>query len=294
MFHFFVMLGTALVVIETLVLLFWILYIFRRNVSLIDIGWGLGFIAAVLVYFIMGEGFFWRKFLVLTIVSIWALRLVWHLAKRFLPDRDDLRYRLLLSQWPYAQFQLFQVLTLFAFQGILITILSLPFALMCQDVLPFFSTYEVFGLLIWMAGVVGEAIADLQLDNFKRDPAHINEVYDGGLWRFSRHPNYFFEWVVWLGYCMMALSAPFGWLSLIAPILMLYLLLKGSGIPLTETHALQTKGEAYRDYQARTSAFFPWFSYKKAQPSEDNSNHSLEVEEPQVIEPNDEINLPKV
>jgi steroid 5-alpha reductase family enzyme len=263
MFHFFVILGTTLVVVETWLLWLWIFYCFQRNISIVDIGWGVGFIAAVLVDFVLGEGFFWRKTLVLTIVSIWALRLVWHLAQRFLPDREDPRYQLLLHKWPYAQYPHWQALTLFAFQGLLITVLSIPFALMCQNALPFFSTLEVFGLLIWMAGVVGETVADYQLDQFKRKHVHLNEVYEAGLWKYSRHPNYFFEWVVWLAYCIMAFSAPFGWLAILAPLLMLYLLLKGSGIPLAEAQALQTKGEAYRDYQARTSAFFPWFSRSK-------------------------------
>jgi steroid 5-alpha reductase family enzyme len=279
MFHFFVMLGTSLVAVQTLILVFWILYVLvRRNVSMIDIGWGLGFIIATLVYFILGEGYIWRKALVLTVVSIWALRLISHLVQRFVPDRDDPRYVALLRTLPYAHYPLFQVLLLFLFQGLLITILSLPFALMSQDPMPFFSTFEVFGLLIWMVGVVGEAAADRQLTQFKQRSFHVSEVCDHGLWRYSRHPNYFFEWVVWVGFCMMALSAPFGWLSIISPILMLYLLLKGSGIPLTEARALQTKGEAYRDYQARTSAFFPWFSLNKSPRLEEKQDEKIQKE----------------
>ncbi len=264
MFQFFVMLGTSLVVVETLMFVFWLLYLIRRNVSIVDIGWGIGFILAVLVDFILGDGWIWRKILILTIVSIWALRLVCHLAQRFLPERDDPRYRLLLEKWPFAQHPLVQIFTLFAFQGLLVTFLSLPFVLMCQNNQPFFTAYEVFGLLIWMGGIVGETIADHQLGYFKQNRIHSGEVLDQGLWKYSRHPNYFFEWVVWLGYGIMTFSSPFGWLGIMAPILMLYLLLKGSGIPLTEAYALQTKGDPYRDYQSRTSSFLPWFSYKKS------------------------------
>lgn len=264
MFHFFVMLGTTLVVIEILMLLFWLIYLALQNVSVIDIGWGIGFIAAVLIGFILGEGYLWRKILVLTVVSIWALRLIGHLAQRFVADRDDPRYQLLLRNGPFAQYPLVQVLALFAFQGLLITILSLPFILMNQNTLLLFSPYEVFGLLIWMGGITGETIADYQLAYFKRNPLYAGQLFDQGLWRYSRHPNYFFEWIIWIGYSVMAFSAPFGWLGIIAPILMLYLLLKVSGIPLTEAHSLDVYGDTYRDYQSKTSAFFPWFTYKKS------------------------------
>jgi steroid 5-alpha reductase family enzyme len=132
---------------------------------------------------------------------------------------------------------------------------------MSQHSFPFFSSYEVFGLLIWMGGVAGETIADYQLASFKRNPLYAGsgQVFDQGLWRYSRHPNYFFEWIVWIGYSVMAISAPFGWLGIISPILILFLLLKVSGVPLTEAHALEAHGEAYRDYQSKTSPFFPWF-----------------------------------
>lgn len=268
MFQFFVMVATCLVLVETVMLLFWGYYLLRRNVSAIDIGWGIGFIVAALVYFLLGDGFFWRKMLVLTIVSIWALRLVKYLSHRYLADRDDPRYELLLTKWPFKEYPLFQVLTLFAFQGLLVTLLSLPFALMSQNLLPFFSTYEMFGLLIWMGGLIGETVADKQLDLYKQNPALSNQVCDQGLWKYSRHPNYFFEWIIWLGYGMMALSSPLGWLGLVSPLLMLYLLLKVSGVPLAEAQALKSKGDAYRDYQARTSPFFPWFCGKKQDRSE--------------------------
>lgn len=268
MFYLFVMMGTSLVVVETIMLLFWGYYLFRRNVSVVDIGWGVGFMGTAAVYFLLGDGYFWRKILVITIVCIWAFRLVKYLSHRFLPEREDPRYELLLTRWPFAGYPIFQALTLFAFQGLLVTFLSLPFALMNQNLLPFFSTYEIFGLLIWMGGLVGEAAADRQLDLFKQNPAHSGEVCEQGLWKYSRHPNYFCEWVIWLGYGMMALSAPYGWLALISPLLMLYLLLYVSGVPLAEAQALKTKGDAYRDYQARTSAFFPWFYRRKQEKTE--------------------------
>lgn len=274
MFHFFVMLGTSLVLIEALMMIFWLLYLLKRNISIVDIGWGLGFIVAAFSYFILGEGFVWRKLLVLTIVSIWALRLVWHLVQRFKPNRDDPRYELVMQHWPLADYPYLQVLTMFLFQGLLVTILSLPFALMNQNVVPFFSSFEMFGLLIWMGGVVGETVADWQLSQFKKlNPEHANPVFQDGLWKYSRHPNYFFEWIIWIGYAVMSFSAPFGWLGILSPLLMLFLLLRVSGIPLTEKIALSTKGEAYRDYQMRTSPFFPWFSRAQSFSTNEGIDH---------------------
>lgn len=281
MFQLLVMLGTSFIVVEIIMLIFWAIYLMRRNVSVVDIAWGIGFVAVVLVDFILGTGYIWRKVLVVTVVSIWAVRLVNHLVLRYLPEKDDPRYHLLLHKWPYVNYPTFQVLTLFLLQGCLITILSIPFALMSQDELSYFSTYEVFGLLLWMVGVVGESVADRQLEQFKQNPAHEGQVCEWGLWKYSRHPNYFFEWIVWLGFCLMALSAPWGLLGIISPVLMLLLLVKGSGIPVTEAHALESKGDVYRDYQKRTSPFFPWFSHAKTvkpkeMPKEEISQHTEE------------------
>ena len=246
-------------------LLFWCIYLVQRNISIVDIGWGVGFLAVGLVDFILGDGYEWRKILILILVSTWALRLSIHIAQRYRPEHDDPRYPLVMQKWPFAGHPLLQVLSLFAFQGLLITILSLPFALMCQNGMPCFSVFEIFGLLILMGGLLGETAADRQLDKFKRNPLNKGQVCEEGLWGYSRHPNYFFEWIIWIGFAIMTLAAPYGWLGVISPVLMLYLLLEVSGVPLAEAQALESKGEAYRDYQARTSVFFPWFSQKKVE-----------------------------
>jgi steroid 5-alpha reductase family enzyme len=105
----------------------------------------------------------------------------------------------------------------------------------------------------------GEALADRQLESFKRDPQNRGRVCDVGLWRYSRHPNYFFEWLIWLSYALYASTSPAGWAAWIAPALILYFLLRVTGIPATEAQALRSRGDAYRRYQARTSPFVPWF-----------------------------------
>jgi steroid 5-alpha reductase family enzyme len=118
---------------------------------------------------------------------------------------------------------------------------------------------EWTALGLWLIGIAGESVADYQLKQFKADPANKGKTCDAGLWNYSRHPNYFFEWLIWVSYFVFALGSPFGWVSLIAPLLMIYFLLKVTGIPATEEQALKTKGEAYRRYQQTTSAFIPWF-----------------------------------
>ena len=113
--------------------------------------------------------------------------------------------------------------------------------------------------VLWLLALAGESLADRQLATFKRDPAKVGRVCDVGLWRYSRHPNYFFEWLVWVAYALFALPAAWGWLSVLSPLLILCLLLRVTGIPLNEAQAVRSKGDAYRRYQAATSAFIPWF-----------------------------------
>ena len=115
------------------------------------------------------------------------------------------------------------------------------------------------GAVLWLLAVSGEALADAQLAAFQRDPANRGQVCDTGLWRTSRHPNYFFEWLTWVAYALFALASPWGWLGLIGPACILWLLLRVTGLPTTEAQSLRSRGDAYRRYQARTSAFVPWF-----------------------------------
>ena len=116
----------------------------------------------------------------------------------------------------------------------------------------------IAGIALWITGLVGESIADAQLSRFRRNPANRGQVCQEGLWAWSRHPNYFFEWMVWVGYAVFASGAPWGWTGWLSPLLMLHFLLNVTGIPMTEELSVKSKGEAYRRYQRTTSAFFPW------------------------------------
>jgi len=138
--------------------------------------------------------------------------------------------------------------------------LSLPFLFISFNVSPHLKSTEWFGVALWLLALCGEAFADRQLKVFKADPSNKGLVCDRGLWRYSRHPNYFCEWLIWCSYALMATSsAKLGFFAWICPVIILFLLLKVTGIPPTEAQALRSRGDAYRRYQARTRAFFPWF-----------------------------------
>jgi steroid 5-alpha reductase family enzyme len=116
---------------------------------------------------------------------------------------------------------------------------------------------------LWALAVAGESLADAQLRAFKSDPAHKGQVCRAGLWAYSRHPNYFCEWLIWCAYALLAISAPYGWLGLLSPAIILFLLVKVTGIPPTEKQSLRSRGPAYARYQNEVSAFFPWFPRSK-------------------------------
>jgi len=147
----------------------------------------------------------------------------------------------------------------FQVQALVDVVLAVPFLVAMRKVGTPFDALDVAGVAVWVVAVVGESVADRQLARFRADPANRGRTCRAGLWRFSRHPNYFFEWVHWWAYVVLALGAPFWWLTLVAPALMLYFLLKVTGIPATEAQALASRGDDYRDYQRTTSAFVPWF-----------------------------------
>jgi steroid 5-alpha reductase family enzyme len=139
-----------------------------------------------------------------------------------------------------------------------------PFLVTALNPAPGVEALAWAGIAVWAAGTVGETVADRQLSAFRRDPANKAKVMDRGLWRTSRHPNYFFQIVTWVGFALIATAAPWGWLGWLSPILITLSILFVTGIPPTEAQALRSRGEAYRDYQRRTSPLVPWFPRRPA------------------------------
>jgi len=238
----------------------WVLQRIVRNASIADVGFCAGLIAVVLWYVAQASGAIERKMLLVLMACVYAGRLgLYILLNRVIGKQEDARYRWLREQWgswePLAMFGYFQL------QALAIAVFSLPFLVIVQRSGPPFSFWELAGFLMWIIAVSGEAVADRQLARFRADSLNRGRVCREGLWFYSRHPNYFFEWVHWWAYVVMAVGLPLmNWShTLIAPITMGWALLKVTGIPLAEQQAMRSRGEEYRDYQRTTNAFIPWW-----------------------------------
>jgi steroid 5-alpha reductase family enzyme len=258
MLNIFEMLGASFFLVLMMMIFLWILYFFKKNAGIVDIGWAFGFVLAAWAYFFLGEGYFLKRFIMLVMVSVWGTRLAWHLYFRMVTSEEDPRYQEIRRSWGEKNTD-FKFLMMFIFQGVLVIVLSLPFLIIGSLAKPGWHGVEFVGMAIWWLGFLGETYADRQLVRFKNNPDNQSKVCRRGFWRYSRHPNYFFEFVLWVGYFLFALGTPGGWLSVLSPAIMLCLLLKVSGIPMTEAEALRTKGADYEDYCRSTNPFIPWF-----------------------------------
>jgi steroid 5-alpha reductase family enzyme len=229
-----------------------------RNFGLVDVAWAAGFAPLAAFYGHFAGGSRERRLLITAMAVLWSLRLGGYLAWRVFGHirTEDGRYRQLRQDWAAnldaKMFRFFQ------FQALLLVALSIPFLLAARNPAPALHPLEFAGVALWLIALLGETRADAQLASFQRDPANRGRVCDTGLWRLSRHPNYFFEWLVWVAFALFALASRGGWLALGCPALMLFFLLKVTGIRYTEDQLLRSKGDAYRRYQERTSAFVPW------------------------------------
>lgn len=227
------------------------------NYGIVDVAWSYAFTALAVFYALAGSGWGPRRALVAILVGLWSLRLGTHLYRRVMGHHpvEDTRYQQLRRDWA-ADFTP-RMFRFFQMQAISVVVLGLPFLLTARHAAPGFHVLELMGVSVWLIGWLGEALADRQLNAFRGDPAHAGQVCDRGLWSWSRHPNYFGEWLIWVGFALVALAAPGGWLGLIAPMVILHLLLNVTGVPTAEASSLRSKGEAYRAYQRRVSRFFP-------------------------------------
>lgn len=252
------MLGASFFLVLSMMSILWIIYFFKRNAGIVDIGWSLAFMLAMAAYLLIGEAALSKKILLTAMVWCWSARLGWHLFQRYLTTEEDFRYREIREQWGEENSN-FKMFIMFIFQGVLAVFLSLPFLIVAHTAEAAWHGIEVLGCLVWLVGITGEALADRDLEKFKQNPENKHKVCNAGLWRYSRHPNYFFEFVVWVGFFLFALGSPVGWLAIVSPVLILVLLTQVSGIPMVEAQALKSKGSEYRSYQETTSMFIPWF-----------------------------------
>jgi steroid 5-alpha reductase family enzyme len=237
----------------------WLLSRRVNNYGLVDVTWSYALVSLLAIYATGTAGDPARKLVIGVMGAIWALRLGTHILLRIRAHHpgEDVRYAVLRAKWRDRQGLKFFLF--FQSQAALIVLLSLPHLLAMSNPEPGLGWVEWAGLGVWLAGIVGESAADWQLKRFKAGPGNRGRVCDAGLWRCSRHPNYFFESVIWWGFWLFACGSPWGWMTIYAPLLILWFLLRVTGIPLTEKCAVESKGEAYRRYQRTTSAFVPWF-----------------------------------
>lgn len=255
-------LSIAALLLLLLFLFTWKLSIQKDNYSFVDVTWSLAFAPVALWYATAHDGWAPRRLAIAVLVTAWSLRLGVHLWKRVASHhpKEDARYAVLREKWKVNRERTF--LGFFLMQGVLVWLLMLPVHLIAQQTLPAFHPLEYAGLAVWLLALAGEGLADAQLARFKRTNQDPNAICQIGLWRYSRHPNYFFQSLLWWGLFLMALPAPWGWTAVVAPLAMLYFLLKVTGVPLTEKLSVEKRGDVYREYQRTTSAFVPWFPKK--------------------------------
>jgi len=253
--------GIALAVILLLMTILWLVSLQLKNSSIVDIFWGTGFVISNWVYFVLTpQGFLLRKLLIGALVTIWGLRLSIHILRRNWGKPEDFRYQKWRneagSKWPLQSY-----LRVFLLQGLLMWIISAPLLAAQRAALPGHLTFlDGLGAFLWLVGFFFESMGDLQLTRFKANPANKGKVLDSGVWRYTRHPNYFGDAAQWWGYYLIALGAG-GWWSIFSPIIMTIFLLRVSGVALLEK-TLETR-PGYKEYIASTSAFIPWFPRKQ-------------------------------
>jgi steroid 5-alpha reductase family enzyme len=239
----------------TLLFALWLVHLRLRNAAVVDVGWTIAIGLQALAAAGLGPGDPMRRVLVGAVGGLWSARLALHLARRVAAEPEDPRYAELRARWG-GNLRL-KFLAFFLFQGVLAVALAAPFFVAAADPAPRIHPLFWSGVALALVSVVGEGLADAQLRRFKSDPSNRGMVCRVGLWGWSRHPNYFFDWLIWCAFVLLALPSPHGWTTVGSPMLMLYFLLRVTGIPATEAHALRSRGAAYARYQREVSAFVP-------------------------------------
>ncbi len=226
------------------------------NYSVVDAVWAFGIGATACFWLATGPGDTTVRLAAAALVAFWSLRLGGYLHRRIhrMRPREDARYAKLREIWKGREKRAF--LGFFQMQAVSVLLLALPFLAIARND-GGWGVIESLGILVVVTGLAGETVADRQMAAFKRTNSDPEAVCRAGLWRYSRHPNYFFESVVWWGFYLTACGSPWGWATIHAPLAITWLLLRVTGIPPTEAAAVARKGDAYRDYQATTSAFIP-------------------------------------
>ena len=236
----------------------WALSLVLRDASIVDIAWAFGFVIVAWLVFAVGEGPIERRALVAALITIWGLRLTAHMLTLRWGKGEDFRYRDMRARYG-RRFPVVSLFSVYLFQALGMWAVSLP--IQAAGALPGpsgLTALDLAGLSLWVVGMVFEVGGDRQLAQFRADPRNRGQVMDRGLWRYTRHPNYFGDWCVWWGVFVIALAAdsPRAWWAIAGPLTMTLIFAKVFGVPLMEGHLAKTK-PGYAEYVRRTSAFLP-------------------------------------
>lgn len=244
-----------LAAVFTLMLIGWATSAAMKDASIVDILWGLAFVVMACTGYVTGHGPRPRRLLLTGLVTLWGVRLSAYLARRNLGHGEDFRYRAMRRHHP--NFVVWSLFGVFGLQGILAWIVALPVQLAMADrTPPRLGALAIIGTVVWLIGLIFEAVGDAQLSRFKKDPRSAGQVMDTGLWRYTRHPNYFGDFCVWWGIFLVAAESGSAALGVIGPIVMSILLTRVSGKALLEK-TIGKRRPGYADYVSRTNAFFP-------------------------------------
>lgn len=249
----------ATLLIWVLVTLLWLWSVIIKNVSIVDIFWGIGFVVVNAFYVFSSGELNPRKILILVLVTVWGLRLAGYLAKRNIGKGEDFRYQEFRRKYGAERYWWFSYFQTFILQGVLMMIVSLPLlgiSMGSGDL----NLLDYIAILTWLIGFTFEAGGDFQLSRFKRDPGNKGKVLNTGFWKYTRHPNYFGDTAVWWAFAVFSIAAGSYW-QVIGTVVMTLLIIKVSGVALLEKTLNESKPQ-YREYIQKTSSFFPWFPKK--------------------------------
>lgn len=236
----------------------WMLSVRLRDASIADVCWGLGFVLLAWLYCLLSPALTPRSWLVAALITLWGVRLSAHIFRRNHGKGEDPRYQAMRAPHGRA-FWWRSLFTVFWLQGALLWFVALPLLVAVRATQPAALTaVDGLGVLFFAVGLAFEVVGDSQLESFRAEPSNRGQVLDRGLWRYTRHPNYFGDATVWWGLYAIAASTPGGWLTVLSPALMTLLLMRVSGVTLLED-SLKVSKPGYQAYIASTSPFFPWF-----------------------------------
>jgi steroid 5-alpha reductase family enzyme len=241
--------------VAALMLALWVASVVMRDASIVDPFWGVGFVLVAGIAAAVTDGDPARRVLLVALTAIWGLRLSIYLFRRNRGHGEDFRYAAMRARNP-RRFVWASLVTVFGLQGVLMLIVSLPVQMGQVPAGPGLGPLAILGTAVWACGIAFEAIGDRQLARFRADHANRGRVLDTGLWRYTRHPNYFGDFLVWWGLWLIAAETGWGVLTIPGPILMSILLMRVSGVALLERD-IAARRPGYADYVRRTSAFFP-------------------------------------